>query len=624
MIAKIIPIAKLPRKLDCFDYIAPKTLEKKLRIGHIVVVSFHGQKKYGLVCGITDKTDCNGKLLPVAAITDLVVPETFIKLLFWLVEYYAASPSLFCQFLIPPPPRRQITVPTIIPCGCQKKILLSKQEAQNTLASLRNASIRDKTFIYDNNPQETAAFFIKLIQKHLRGNKQILFLVPSPDDFNYFLPIVNEYFKDALIVWRSKMAKGERFAKWREILRGERCVVFGTRTAVFLPFINLSLLLLCNASSRDYKQWDMNPRYDARKVAEKIATDNRIQIVFSDITPSLEIYNGLRTAQINAANEPMPRPLFTLVDLQKEKNNKYPLFSYPLHRLISEAAAANKKVIIFLNRKEKDSALFCLDCSHISKCPSCQRPCSVDKTNIFCYHCKTKENLPLTCEKCGNSRLKALMMGVDSFGKIIRNDFPSLKISVLPEERAEFIPDFDVLIATDAFWQSDWPRRNRPELYGIAIADFDSYLIRPDLSRKENALWSFERFLQFGKKTGAQKILVQTSCPENSIFQSPLAFYGEELAERATSGYPPFKKLIKIICKEKNQAKLREKSAELYGRLLQNGYSASPPFEPFIKKRTKNFIMHIIIKCDIETNITGLKMLVPDHYQIDADPISLV
>ena len=622
MIAKVIPFARLPRRLGLFDYLIPQNLENHLGIGHIVVVSFRKQKKYCVVCAMSDgPKEGAAALLPIVSATAMALPEKFVKLISWMAGYYVCSPSLFYKLFIPPPPGRQIS--SSKPAYESKKLMLSKNEAANVIAALKDWPEKKEVFVYQNNLKETAAIFLKLVQKALRGNKQALLLVPSPEDLNYFVPFFTEYFKEKLVIWKSGLTKNECFQRWFRVLNGESCVVLGTRTAIFLPFDKLSLILTHNASSPDYKQWDLNPRYDTRKITQEILRHGQTQVVLSDILPNLNIYHDMDVKKVAAVNSPSARPRFTLLDLRKEKKNIVPVFSSQMHQLIADAALQNKQVVIFLNRQEKDSALFCQDCSQVFKCAACQRPYDVDNAEIFCYHCKSKKEAPLVCEKCGGGHLKTLLMGANTLKKIINKEYPSLRVAIFSAKRRR-VDDFDVLIATDAFWKSELAKENRARTRAIIIADFDVYLTRPDLNQKETALLSLERFLRFGKNIAAEEILVQTSCPDSSIFQSQTMAYDEELKEREELGYPPFKKLVKIICKASNQNQLQEKTMLLYNQLLRAGYTVLPPFEPLIGKRTRHYFMHIILKTDLNQNVDSLRLLVPDNYQIDTDPISFV
>jgi len=593
--------------------------KSKLQLNsNYINVAYHKQKKYGLVCDILDSSDYGPGILPVERITALILPKTFLNLIDWLKNYYLASPSLFCNLIIPASPKRQLLLQKAE--NGAKKLYLSKNVAENISAILKNYKSDKNLFIYENNFKELAAVFIKLAQKGL--NKQVLFLVPSPADIKLFLPYLTEYFGRQLIVWQSKMPQNERFSKWSEILSGKSCVILGTRTAVFLPFSNLAMALVYNGSSSDYKQWDSNPRYDSRKILEKLSEIHQMPIVFSDVLPNINLYNEIKEQRLLPLNLPAGRPAgFSIFDLRLEKKNNHPIFSYPLRQIIDNAASLKKQVIIFLNRREKDSVLFCKECSFVFKCPACKRPYNIDKESIFCYHCKSKRELPLSCEKCGNSRLKALMIGLDGLKKLLAKEYPSLKISAEQDVPAN---DADIIITADIFWRTSRASTDWPNLYGIAMADFDSYFLRPDINQRETALLALEKFLRFGKNSAAEKMLIQTSWPDNSIFSDWGKTFEEELAERKERGYPPFGRLIKIICKEKDGAGLKKRAEELYIKLKQSGYFVLPPFEPLAKKRTKNYLMHIIIKAGNNSDLGNLKKIIPLEYQIDIDPISLI
>lgn len=621
MYAKVVPFAKLPRKFEAFDYLVPQEFKKKIKTGHIVAVYFHGQKIYGLVEKIESHSDIQAtKLKPILSITDIVIPQYFIDLISWASRYYFVSPSLLYKMLIPKEAKLKKTYLEYP----QKNLALNKEEAANVISSLKNfISEKNNFFLYDNNSKETLAVLIKLSEKELQNKKQILILVPTVPDIDSIAPYLNLIFNNRLIFFGGKLSAGEKYSIWKKLANNEPAVILGTRQACFLPLKNLSLICFLNYTSRDHKQWDMNPRYDARKIAKKLQELQGTKIVRSDILPDLQIYKELNGGEITPLNEAASQPQFSLVDMKQEKNSASPLFSYPLYEMIK--ASENQKIILFLNRRDTDSLLICNDCRHTFLCTSagCGRPYYLDKNLFLCYHCRTEKPIASACPKCDGTRLKPINSGINTIKKIIGAEFPNIKIATVGKAQKIFDKNFGVLITTDYFWKNILPQLSGEKIYGAAILDFDFYLNRPEFNQSETAIAALYRIFRFAKNFSAQKIIIQTGCPENIIWNGWQNFYKKELEERAALNYPPFTKLVKIICKNSDKLALDYEAKKLYTKLIQQSFSATPPFSPYVKKRTKNFIQHIILKENDDNKLSILKDIIPDEYQIDIDPISI-
>ncbi|MFA5133596.1 MAG: hypothetical protein WC459_02225 [Patescibacteria group bacterium] len=621
MFAKIIPFAKLPRKFKYFDYSIPQNIEEEIKIGHIVAIYFHTQKIYGIVEEISEFATINPeKIKPIYSLTNIVLPEYFRNLIHWAGKYYLTAPALLYRFFVPKNVSKK-GVETID--NYKKELVLSKEQAERIISALQKINAEGKFFFYENDPLESIAVFIKLAQKEVEKGKQVLILVPAIEDINTIAPYLNSIFKNDLLTWKGKVSAGEKFLRWKKIIDGEAKIILGTRPSIFLPFKDLSLICIYNATSADHKQWDMNPRYDARIVAEKIQEYLRVKIVFSDVLPDVKIWDEINSGKVKSLNSPVSPPEYSLVDLKQERS-ACPVWSFPLYNMISEAQKTKERCILFLNRRETDSLLACEDCRQIALCPVCRRPYSVDNDKLLCYHCIIENPINGTCIKCGGSRLKPLIPGISAIKKIIRAEFPGIKIETINKGWHENLGEFDVLITTDYFWKNIFPfLRREGKIYGAAILDFDFYLSRPEWNQAEIAAFALYRFFKFIKIFGSKSSIIQTSCPENPIFGNFNEYYGKELDDRKALEYPPFSRLIKIICKDSDKIELENGTKNLYNNLIKAGFLPLPPFDPYNKKRSKNYLKHIILKESTEKSLEDLKKIVPDNYQIDIDPVSI-
>lgn len=611
MYARVIPLTKLPRRFDYFDYSVPEEFKTKIKTGHLVVVSFRNKKIYGIVLKI-ENIEKSG-LKPILSLTGKVIPQTLLAHTKFAANYYVSSLPVLLKFIIPLPIKERESEQKYF---SQKKLKLHKENVDNVVAALKNFKLGASYFLYDNNLKETLATIIKLSQKNITKGQSVFLLVPAFADINVFASYLLPIFKKKLIISHGKLSAGKKYANWQKISAGGAYFILGTRASVFLPFKNLGISFIYNSTSDDHKQWDQNPRYDARNLIEG-------DKIFIDVLPRVETFKRMKNGELLALNSKCPRSSFSIVDITKEKKNLSPFSSLALKNMISAGLSQNKKIVLFLNRKDKDSIYICGDCNNVSKCKECNRPLLIDKNHFLCYYCNTKKPIDLRCENCKGNNLKPMVSGLKNIEKILGQEFPNARIESAFRGKKSFTYEWDILITTDYFWKNIFPYLSNAKIYGAGFVDFDFYLIRPEFNQIETATIALERALSFAKNYGLEKFLVQTASPENKIFKNFEEVYASDLMERKELKYPPYSRIVKIICKEHDKEALKLNTDKLYKELQMHEFNPLPPFEPFIKKRTKNFLKHIILKESLERDLNDLRKLIPNEYQIDIDPISI-
>jgi primosomal protein N' (replication factor Y) len=615
MFAEVIPIIKLPRKFSYFDYAVPPELENKIKIGHIVAVSFHGQDIYGAVKTIKKEAAAEAKKIqPIKNLTEIILPANYLSLLEEVANDCVASPAILLKSALPKittKPQKELNF------SKKEKLSLQKNDADYVAAILEKYKKcnGNKFFVYEKSLAGTLALFIKLAEKATQGGRQAIFLAPSLADMETCANILAQYFDKQLIIWQGTAAKMQ-FTDWQKILSGDPVVVLGTRPAALLPVKNDSLIFVYNSASDDHKQWDMNPRYDARIVAEKMATRGA-KIFFSDILPGSEIYQKIADNDFAALGEMPVSHSGVFGSIKKEQ-----IISFPAEEAAREALAAGKSSIFFLNRAEGDSRYTCIDCGHLFTCSKCAKPVSVDNNSFLCYNCQVKTEVPASCPKCRGMRLKAKRCGIKSVQKNLAKEFPQAKISITSRGGEFPSPDFDILITTDYFWKNILPRLNVKNIQTAVLADFDSYLAKPEYNTKESALYALWRIYNFSAGNGL-RLVIQTAAENQDIFQKPEAVCKADLEDRKILGYPPFGKIVKIICKETRSELAESNAAKLYDDLISANFHPLPPYAPFKDRRAKHFLRHIILKEEAKKNLDGLKKIVPDEYQIDITPLNI-
>ncbi|MFA7466621.1 MAG: primosomal protein N' [Parcubacteria group bacterium] len=476
-----------------------------------------------------------------------------------------------------------------------------------------------------------------------------------------------------IAVLHSKISKGKFYENWRKIKSGEAKIILGTRQAVFAPFKNLKIIVVDEEQDISHKQWDMNPRYDARTAAEKLAEIFEAKLVLGSATPRIETYfksnkqHGtrgkkdpgyklLKLSKLPLSRVPCHMSQIEIVDLRKEHwhnfkkiKNVSPI-SKKLEAEITWTLKNKMQIILFINRQGMSRFTVCDNCGKVLKCPDCERSLTYkSKGNYECIHCKFETgDFPL-CPKCQGMAFKNIGLGTEKIESEIEKMFPSARIaradssSIRKSTRFQekLWKDFsqgkiDILVGTQMIAKA-WDIGN---VGLVGIIDADSLFSFPDFRTNENA---FSLILQVIGRTGRVKskfpgkAIIQTYHPENQIIRwaserNYEKFYEAEIKERKNLSYPPFSKLIKLTFQDHSRSKTEKEADTIYKKLEEGNKSKSaqiyPPQEPLGKKLRGRYRRQIIIKIkkgkSFHEELRKILERLGNGWMIDADPASLI
>lgn len=536
-----------------------------------------------------------------------------------------------------------------------KQITHSKLKIKNRSFLLFGPSGSGKTEVYIHS--------ILKMQEKIK-NLQFLILVPELTLTPQAVERYGAYFKtEEMVLLTSNISKGQFYQNWQHIKTGKAKIIIGTRLAVFAPFKKLGLIIIDEEQDMSFKQWDMNPRYDARTVAKKLAETHRSLLVRGSATPSIESYYyamnndyqllelpALNLKKLNSKNlKPnITASQTTIVDMKKERWTKnYTCISKKLKSEIEYALKNKQQSLLFINRQGMSSFSVCQTCKAVLKCPHCDRALVYDKKGYYkCIHCAYKTSITPKCVKCGGINFKNVGLGTQKVEKEILDLMPSAKVIVADATQArrhnfqhKIYTDFsqgkaDILIGTQMI-SKGW---DLPRLSLVGIIDADNLLSFPDFIAEERA---FQFIVQVSGRTnrpGAKfpgKVILQTFQTENKILKWAAeknyeAFYKNEIKEREALNLPPYKKLIKLVFQDYNQAKIDKEVWRVYEILNKiPDIKITEPHDPLILKIRKRFRKQIIIKIK--------KNKIPNKFKkelekissgrgwiIDIDPISII
>ncbi|OWY26089.1 primosomal protein N' [Sphingobacteriales bacterium UPWRP_1] len=477
--------------------------------------------------------------------------------------------------------------------------------------------------------------YIQLIQEMLSEGRQTLYLMPEIALTAQMISRLRKVFGNEVGIYHSKFNDQERIEIWHKVLRGEYKLVLGARSALFLPFQNLGLLIVDEEHDTSFKQYDPAPRYHARDSAIYLASLFGAKTLLGSATPSVESYYnavklnkyGLVTLTTRYGNvEP---PVIEVVNLRQaaKENQLQSHFSSQLLHEIKEALHLKEQVILFQNRRGYAPHLSCEVCGWIPQCPHCDVSLTYHKYihQLKCHYCGYKTNAVVKCKACNSTRITQHGFGTEKVEDELQNIFPQARIDRLDLEVArtktgfeKIIHNFeqketDILVGTQMVTKGlDFDNVNM-----VGILSADQLLFFPDFRSSERA---FQLMLQVSGRAGRRnkqgKVLIQTKNPNYPVINYVLqnnytGFFNAELAERLKYNYPPFSRLIAILLKHTDKDKVNNAAFELAAALKKNlGNSILGPALPAVARVRNHHLRQILVKLGKNSHLAQTKQYI--------------
>lgn len=475
--------------------------------------------------------------------------------------------------------------------------------------------------------------YIKLIKEYLTTGKQILYLLPEIALTTQLVGRLRDYFGNKVAIFHSKYSNNERVEVWRKVLAAssKAQIVIGARSALFLPFSNLGLIIVDEEHEQTFKQVDPSPRYHARDASIVLANIHKAKVLLGSATPSIETYFNAQSGkyglvEISERYGHVRMPEIELVDLKDKYFRKKMSghFSDTLIEEITTALSLGEQVILFQNRRGFSPVVECMTCGHVPQCSQCDVSLTYHKhkNQLRCHYCGYSMAKPTNCHACSSVHLTTKGFGTEQIQQELVELFPSTKIGRMDQDttRGKFgfekiIDSFknreiDVLVGTQMLAKGlDF---DNVSLVGIMNAD--NMLYHPDFRAFER---SFQMMTQVSGRSGRSqkqgKVIIQTYNPDHNTIQQVvrndyLGMYKEQLYDRQIYHYPPYFKLIKLTLKHRDFDKLKEGSMWLYQVIKQNlAIPVLGPEEPPISRIRNEYIRTILIKIPQKQSLQGTK-----------------
>ena len=492
---------------------------------------------------------------------------------------------------------------------------------------------------------------------------------------------VSERFPGRAALIHGSLPIGERYDAWARARAGQMSVIVGTRSALFTPLPKLGVIVLDEEHDASYKQspWMIEPHYHARDAAEYLAERHGATLILGSATPDLASWHRARRGHFSylhlperimghrrriqqqasrlgvearyqeAADEAVtiPLPPVSVVDMRAElRAGNTSMFSRELQESLAAVLEREEQAMLLLNRRGQATYVFCRDCGYALECARCDTPMTYHRVerSLRCHHCGASQAQPQSCPACGSSRIRYFGAGTQQVDQVLKDLFPAVRTlrwdvdsARSPQMHFEILERFikreaDVLIGTQMIAKGlDLPLVT---LVGVVSADIG--LALPDYRAGERV---FQLLTQVAGRAGrgvlGGKVVLQTYLPEHYVIQAAAShdyagFAARESEYRRTLGYPPFRRLARIVFTYTNPQRAREQAEFAANRLRQilqerdlSGTAIIGPAPCFYSRVDRNYRWHLLLRGPDPR--AALAALSPERgWRIDIDPVSVL
>ena len=465
--------------------------------------------------------------------------------------------------------------------------------------------------------------YIHLIQKTLQEKKQVLYLLPEIALTVQITHRLQRVFGDELGIYHSKYSDEERVEIWQKQLSTQPYgVILGARSAVFLPFQNLGLVIVDEEHETSFKQQDPAPRYHARSVAIMMAAMAGAKTLLGTATPSMESYYNAETGKYGLTTlthryQDLCLPEIEVVDVADLRRRKMMTgpFSPQLLAAIRTSLANKEQVILFQNRRGFAPMIECKTCGWVPKCEHCDVSLTYHRRmNVLtCHYCGATYRVPAACPCCEEKQLRDVGYGTEKIEDDIRELFPKASISRMDLDTARtrsayerIINDFsagrsNILIGTQMVSKGlDFDR-----VGVVGILNADNLFQKPDFRAYEQG---FQMIVQVSGRAGRKgkqgKVILQTKHPDMEQIRQAAAnqfeaFYQQAKGERAYFRYPPFSHVVYIFLKHRDEPVIEAAATQLAAMLRHVfGERILGPDKPPVQRVKTLFIRKIVLKME--------------------------
>ena len=655
---------------DSVTYSVPESLEGSIVPGSIVKVTVVGRSYTAVVLRVKDVPGFDpSKIIPLREVVNFPpVTQANMDFLRQVASYYMCSLGEAFRFAAPS------TVKALKrdrakgadaeeaagngsggqePAGTALPVL--SEEQAKAADSIRNLFSSGKNvLLHGVTGSGKTEIYITLADECLRKGRSVLYLVPEVALSRQIQKRLEEHFPGRLLVYHSRQTAAHKREVYEQVASCPAPhVILGLRSALFLPYRDLGLIIVDEEHDTSYKQTDQAPRYHGRDTALMLGRTMRCPVLLGSATPSFESLYNVQTGRLGLVS--LMHRYFggedssvVLVDMRKErrKNAVKGPFSLILLKAMAARLERHEQVLIFRSRRAYASAVECGECGAVLRCPGCNIPLSYHKFNhsLSCHYCGYSAPFPAVCPECGKDALRMLGDGTEKIEEAMREFFPEARIGRFDadtvrdkREEARILKQFaegkiDILVGTQMITKGfDFSR-----LTLTAVLKAETVTSVFDFRADERALQLLRQLMgRAGRRSSAGEMIVQTFRAEHPVFNMLLCPGGEDIRrlmdERREFGYPPFTRLIRILLRSKEQDRLETMAQNVSAVLDRSGFrDVSGPAAPPQEKAGGEYQLQFLVKTDRahswaqakERLYRELRRIPSTDLTIDVDPVN--
>lgn len=511
-----------------------------------------------------------------------------------------------------------------------KPLNSAQQTAYNSI--LMSMMKRPVTLLHGVTSSGKTEIYIHLIQQALERKEQVLYLLPEIALTVQMMQRLQRVFGNRLGIYHSKYSDAERVEIWKKQLsKNPYDVILGARSAVFLPFQKLGLVIVDEEHETSYKQQDPAPRYHARSAAIMLAkmsnenahsSLNPCKVLLGTATPSLESYHNAKTGkyglvELKERYQGIELPEIQVVDIADLQHRKMMAgpFSPLLLNKVREALERGEQAILFQNRRGFAPMIECKQCGWVPHCQHCDVSLTYHRqmNQLTCHYCGYTYRVPTECPCCGSTELHTRGFGTEKIEEQVREVFPEAHVARMDLDTTRtrnayerIIMDFgagrtNILIGTQMISKG----LDFDKVSVVGILNADSMLNYPDFRAYEHAFMMMAQVSgRAGRKGKRGLVILQTKSKEVPVIQQVvrndyLALYKDLIAERQAFHYPPYYHLVYVYLKHRYDDVVNTASIELGSRLRQwfSGRVLGPDKPAVAKVKSQN-IRKLVLKLE--------------------------
>ena len=502
-----------------------------------------------------------------------------------------------------------------------KPLSLAQQDAYNGI--LMQMMKKDVVLLHGVTSSGKTEIYIHLIKKAIEEHKQVLYLLPEIALTVQIMERLHRVFGDRLGIYHSKYSDAERVEIWQKQLSDHPYdVILGARSAVFLPFKNLGLVIIDEEHETSFKQQDPAPRYHARSAAIVLAKMYGAKTLLGTATPSMESYYNAQQGkyglvELKTRYKGIQLPEIQVVDVKDLRRRKMMSgpFSPQLLTAVREALKNGQQAILFQNRRGFAPMVECKVCGWVPKCKNCDVSLTLHKSiNLLtCHYCGYTYPVPTECPNCGSTEIMGRGFGTEKIEDQIAEIFPEAKIARMDLDTTRTRNAYERLIADFSEGRTNLLIGTQMVSKGldfdkvsvVGILNADSMLNYPDFRAYEHAFMMMAQVSgRAGRKGKRGLVILQTKNPTLPVIGQVVhndyaGLYQGILEERRTFHYPPFFHLINVYVKHKYDKVCEQASHELSKTLRSwfGGRVLGPDKPAVARVKTMN-IRKIVIKLE--------------------------